>query len=87
MCPRLTGRIILLKLPEAKVKHPERMLEFVQWIAAMELAMGIPQGDLQAMYSDNLRESQQHGLMENALGAAVIECAASDHMVPNDLIH
>lgn len=64
---------ILLKLPEAKVKHPERMLEFVQWIAAMELAMGIPQGDLQAMYSENLRESQEHGLMENALGAAVLE--------------
>lgn len=64
---------ILLKLPDARVKSPERMLEFVEWIAAMELAMDIPQGDLQAMYSDNLRESQHHSIMDNALGAAVME--------------
>jgi hypothetical protein len=37
------------------------------------LAMGIPEGDLQAVYSDNLRESQHHSLMDNALGAAIVE--------------
>lgn len=69
---------ILEKLPDAKVKHPERMLEFVQWIAAMELAMDIPQGDLQAAYSDNLKESQHHSIMDNALGAALLELIETD---------
>lgn len=69
---------ILLKLPDARVTHPERMLEFSQWIAGMELAMNIPQGDLQAMYSENLRESQHHSLMDNALGAALVDLMESE---------
>jgi hypothetical protein len=83
---------ILLNLPEAVVKKPERMLEFVQWIAAMELATGIPQGNLQAMYSDNLRESQHHSIMDNALGAAILELIESEssgswHGTPTKLLH
>jgi hypothetical protein len=64
---------IFQRLHEAEIKHPERMLEFVRWIAATELAMGIPQGELQVMYSQNLSESQHHSLMDNALGAAIME--------------
>jgi hypothetical protein len=83
---------ILLKMPDARVTSPQRMLEFTQWIAAYELATGIPQGDLQGMYADNLRESQHHSIMDNALGAAILELIESEssgswHGTPTKLLH
>lgn len=59
-------------LPSAKVTNPERMLDFVQWLAAMEAADGAPPGVYQAEYSHALREGQLDTLMGNVLAAAVL---------------
>lgn len=59
-------------LPTAKVTNPERMLDFVQWLAAMEAADGVPPGVYQAQYSHALQEGQLDALMGNVLAAAVL---------------
>lgn len=59
-------------LPSAKVTNPERMLDFVQWLAAMEAADGVPLGVYQAVYSHALQEGQLDTLMGNVLAAAVL---------------
>ena len=35
---------VFVHLPSAKVVHPERMIEFVRWLAAMEVVEGAPAG-------------------------------------------
>ena len=62
-------------LPNVEVTNPERMLDFVHWLAAMEKVEGIPAGIFQQAYSDALRQAQMDSLQENALGAALIEFA------------
>ena len=62
-------------LPDAEVTNPERMLDFVHWLAAMERAHGIPAGIYQAEYSYVLHEAQLDSLMANLLAAAIIEFA------------
>lgn len=64
---------VLLYLPEVEVTHPERMIDFVRWLAAMERVEGIPAGIYQQAYSDVLRQAQLDSLMENTLAARVIE--------------
>ncbi|MBR9889998.1 MAG: hypothetical protein GYB20_20140 [Oceanospirillales bacterium] len=63
-------------LPDIVVEQPERMVEFSRWLAAMEKAEGVPEGVYQGVYSSNLKDAQLDGLMENALGAALIEFSA-----------
>ncbi len=60
-------------LPHAEVTNPERMYDFVKWLAAMESVEGIPAGIYQAAYSDVLQEAQLDSLMENLLSSIVIE--------------
>ena len=60
-------------LPDVEVTNPERMLDFVRWLAAMEKAHGIPAGIYQAEYSNVLHEAQLDSLMENFLASAIIE--------------
>jgi hypothetical protein len=67
---------ILVHLPTAKVTHPERMYDFVRWLAAMEMADGVAAGTYQAIYSEGLREEQRDTLLQNSLAAAVIEFVA-----------
>jgi hypothetical protein len=63
-------------LPDAEVTNPERMLDFVYWLAAMEKAHDVPAGVYQGAYSDALHQSQLDSLLDNSLGAAVIEFAS-----------
>lgn len=70
---------IMARLPDAKVTNPERMIEFVQWTAAMELALGYPQGTIQACYSSILNESQLETLLDNSLASAVIKFISDHH--------
>jgi len=60
-------------LPEAEITHPERMLDFVHWLAAMEKADGIPAGIYQQAYGDSLHQAQLDSLMENTLASALVE--------------
>jgi hypothetical protein len=66
---------ILMHLPTVTAKHPERMLEFVLWLAAMEKAMGLPEGQLQLSYSNNLIGAMADSLQDNPLAEAVLQFA------------
>ena len=63
---------IFLQLPNAVITNPERMLGFVQWIAAYEQVKGVQAGTCQAIYSDVLKQAQMDSLLEHPLAAAVI---------------
>jgi hypothetical protein len=62
-------------LPDVQVLHPERMLDFSRWLAALETAKGFEPGYLQAAYSTALKEAQEDSLEQNSLGAAMVEFA------------
>jgi energy-coupling factor transporter ATP-binding protein EcfA2 len=68
---------ILARLPDVVVTNPERMLDYVRYLAACELIDQVPVGVYQAAYSDNLREGQQDSLAENTLASALIEFTES----------
>lgn len=68
---------ILLHLPNAGVTHPQRMLDFVKWLAAMELAHGAPAGAYQMVYADMVTEGQLESIRDDLLGHAVLEFAPS----------
>jgi energy-coupling factor transporter ATP-binding protein EcfA2 len=62
---------ILEVLPRVQVTHPERMIDFSQWLAAMEMVDGASVGAYQQLYSKSLEEAQLNTLLENELAAAV----------------
>lgn len=66
---------ILLHLSTAPVIHPERMIDFVKWLAAMEVARGAPTGVYQGAFSYILNEGQLDALQETVLGAAMLSFA------------
>lgn len=59
-------------LPNAEVTNPERMLDFVRWVAAMEKADDVPVGAYQAAYSDALNQGQLNCIQDNLLASAVM---------------
>jgi len=73
---------VLQHLPTVTAKHPERMLEFVHWLAAMEKALGRPEGELQRAYSDNLVGAMQDSLQDNPLADVVTQFARSHTQQP-----
>jgi hypothetical protein len=66
---------IMLHLPTAEVTNPERMIDFVRWLAAYEQADGVPPGIYQASYSAALCQGQRDSLLDNPLAAAILEFA------------
>jgi hypothetical protein len=64
---------VLQHLPNIEVTNPERMLDFVHWLAAMERVDGAPVGAYQQTYSDALRQAQLDSLMENMLASTLVE--------------
>lgn len=66
---------ILTHLPTAEITNPERMIDFVRWLAAMEKAQGVPPGTFQMEYSNALNQGQLDSLLENLLAAAMLEFA------------
>jgi hypothetical protein len=66
-------------LPDVTATYPERMLDFVHWLAAMEKADGAPEGAYQAEYSKLLNEGQLDSLMDNSLAAAVVQLTEQFH--------
>ena len=62
-------------LPRVTPKYPERMLEFVLWLAALERARGLPEGELQRAYRENLTGAMRDSLQDDPLAEAVIEFA------------
>jgi len=62
-------------LPEANITHPERMIDFSQWLAAMEMVDDAPSGTYQHLYSETLKEAQLNTLLENELAAEIYRLA------------
>ena len=52
--------------------NPERMIDLVRWLAAMEKVDDVPAGIYQMQYSDALKEGMLDSLLENPLAAAVM---------------
>lgn len=63
---------IFVYLPNVEITNPERMIDFVAWLGAMEMADGIPAGIYQGLYSEILQQGQLDTLMDNPLAAAII---------------
>jgi hypothetical protein len=63
---------ILKHLPTAEVTNPERMMDFVHWLAGMEKADGVRAGNYQTVYSDVLNNGQRDTLLDSVLGAAIL---------------
>ncbi len=64
---------IFNQLPNAVITNPERMIDFVQWLAAMEIVMSAPTGEFQALYSDSIQQGQLESLLESTLAVAVMD--------------
>ena len=64
---------VLIHLPSVEPTCPERMIDFVHWLAAMERFHGIPFDPYQQAYSEALRQGMRDSLEENPLAAAVLE--------------
>jgi hypothetical protein len=63
---------IMTHLPTVEVTNPERMIDFVRWLAVMEKVDGAPTGVYQTQYSAVLNETMLDSLQENPLAAAVM---------------
>jgi energy-coupling factor transporter ATP-binding protein EcfA2 len=66
---------ILTHLPTVEVTSPERMIDFVKFLAAMEQVDGVPVGVYQAEYSEMLKNTMLDSLLENTLAEAIIKLA------------
>jgi hypothetical protein len=73
---------ILVHLPDVTAMYPERMLEFVHWLAAMEKILDFPEGQLQKSYSDNLIGAMQDSLQDNPLAEAMLQFAQQHTQQP-----
>lgn len=65
---------ILEVLPSAEITSPHRMIDFVRWLAAMEIVLQRP--FLQQVFVRAQADGQREALQENVLSAAVLEFAA-----------
>jgi hypothetical protein len=55
-----------------EVLYPERLMSFSRWLAALEPAMGLPEGWLQKAFSNNLRGAALETVQDNALAITVL---------------
>src|SRR5690606_1184435 len=69
---------VLVHLPSVEVSSPERMFAFSRWLAAMELAGGVPDGTYQRAYSATLSAGMLESLTENPLAAVILTFAESE---------
>jgi hypothetical protein len=66
---------IFAHLPSVEATSPERMIEFSQWLAAMEKSHDVPVGVYQKQYSSILSDSMEDSLLEDPLATAVVTVA------------
>ncbi|PLW68152.1 hypothetical protein [Pseudohalioglobus lutimaris] len=83
---------IFTRLPTVNVKYPERMLEFSQWLAAMEEVLNLPAGELQKAYRDNLVQAMHDSLEDDPLAEAILQFAKGNSSIiwrgtPQDLFN
>lgn len=66
---------IFARLPAVKLLHAERMVEFSQWLGAMELVCDVPPGVYQQLFSASIAEGQLDSIQSNTLCVAVMDFA------------
>jgi hypothetical protein len=57
------------------ITHPQRMMGFVRWLAAFELAEGMEVGTLQKIYAENQKHAMLDTIAEDNLAYAVLTMA------------
>jgi len=67
---------------QTEVIHPERMLGYVRWLAALEQIMELPAGELQLAYRHNLSQTMLDTIQENLLAYTVLKFAKNYIDVP-----
>mgnify|MGYP000169720231 CR=1 FL=1 len=67
---------IFAALPTVAPTMPQRMYDFSQWLAAMEVVHQVPPEVYQASYANALNEGQLDSLRENVVGSAILDFAA-----------
>lgn len=68
---------ILAHLPDAKVVHSHRLIGFVRWLAAWEVALGLQRSVYQDAFIELVNGSQLDALQNDPLAAAVLAFAES----------
>ena len=66
---------IFTVLDSVEVTHPERMMGYTKWLAAMETVLALQPGELQESYSDNLKQAMLDTIEEDNLTQAVLAFA------------
>ena len=66
---------VFIHLPTVKATSPQRMIDFVLWLAAMEKVEGAPEGSYQEAYSTALNDGQRECLMDNVLASTILTWA------------
>jgi hypothetical protein len=64
---------VLARLPEVQVTRPERLIDFVAWLAALERVDGVPEGEYQSAYSTALNHGMLDSLLDDPVAVAVLE--------------
>ncbi|MEZ9275520.1 ATP-binding protein [Vibrio sp. 10N.286.54.B2] len=58
---------VLAELPNAKVTCPARMMDFAQWLSALEVVLKLPVGKLQKVYANNVKSLMASGTADDSL--------------------
>ncbi|KKC97899.1 hypothetical protein [Photobacterium halotolerans] len=61
----------LIEMPNVKVKHSARMMDFAKWITALEKVWNLPEGNLQKVYQANVKELMASGTADDSLTIAL----------------
>lgn len=56
-----------------EVTHPQRMIRFVKYLAAIEQVAGLEKSSLQKAYSDSLQDRQRDAVLSDPLGSIIYE--------------
>jgi hypothetical protein len=64
---------VLAALPTVTIVNPGRMIEFVAWLAAMEIVDGVAAGTYQSAYGAVVQQGQRDSLLNHPLAAALLE--------------
>lgn len=77
LMPDIFGALLMLTakamevLPTVKVTHSARMMDFAQWIGALERVLGITAGKLQRVYQQNVELLMASGMVDDSLTIAL----------------
>jgi len=66
---------IFAVLDSVEVTHAQRMIGYVQWLAAMETVLGFPVGKLQNIYANSQKQAMLDTIQDDYLAQAILSFA------------